>query len=71
LKTTDGGAILARMAFEACADWITVSASAHIATIGACKKVSDEFNGEIHIEIFGNWRMDDAQSWVDLGISQA
>lgn len=35
MKTTDGGAILARMAFEAGADWITVSAAAHIATIGA------------------------------------
>ena len=71
MKTTDGGAILARMAFEAGADWITVSAAAHIATIGACKKVADEFNGEIQIEIYGNWTMDDAQSWVDLGISQA
>lgn len=71
MKTTDGGAILARMAFEAGADWITVSAAAHIATIGACKKVADEFNGEIQIEIYGNWTVDDAQSWVDLGISQA
>lgn len=71
MKTTDGGAILARMAFEAGSDWITVSAAAHIATIGACKKVADEFNGEIQIEIYGNWTMDDAQSWVDLGISQA
>lgn len=33
MKTTDGGAILAKMAFEAGADWITVSAAAHIATI--------------------------------------
>ncbi|MCW8346887.1 3-keto-L-gulonate-6-phosphate decarboxylase UlaD [Vibrio sp. ZSDZ65] len=71
MKTTDGGAILAKMAFEAGADWITVSAAAHIATIGACKKVADELNGEIQIEIYGNWTMQDAQAWVDLGISQA
>ncbi|MGF1777557.1 3-keto-L-gulonate-6-phosphate decarboxylase UlaD [Vibrio nomapromontoriensis] len=71
MKTTDGGAILAKMAFEAGADWITVSAAAHIATIGACKKVADELNGEIQIEIYGNWTMQDAQNWVDLGISQA
>lgn len=38
MKTTDGGAILARMAFEAGSNWITVSAAAHIATIEACKK---------------------------------
>lgn len=38
LKTTDGGAILAKMAFEAGADWLTVSAAAHPATKAACKK---------------------------------
>jgi 3-dehydro-L-gulonate-6-phosphate decarboxylase len=71
MKTTDGGAILARMAFEAGANWITVSAAAHIATIEACKKVADELGGEIQIEIYGNWTMQDAQAWVDLGIKQA
>ncbi|MEI8631329.1 3-keto-L-gulonate-6-phosphate decarboxylase UlaD [Vibrio sp. PP-XX7] len=71
MKTTDGGAILSRMAFEAGADWITVSAAAHIATIGACKKVADEFNREIQIEIYGNWTMADAKAWVELGITQA
>ncbi|MFV0448472.1 MAG: 3-keto-L-gulonate-6-phosphate decarboxylase UlaD [Vibrio sp.] len=71
MKTTDGGAILSRMAFEAGADWITVSAAAHIATIEVCKKVADEFNSEIQIELYGNWTMEDAQAWVDLGITQA
>ncbi|MEF1256919.1 3-keto-L-gulonate-6-phosphate decarboxylase UlaD [Vibrio sp. M260112] len=71
MKTTDGGAILSKMAFEAGADWITVSAAAHIATIAACKKVADEHGGEIQIEIYGNWTMTDAQAWIDLGISQA
>lgn len=71
MKTTDGGAILAKMAFEAGADWITVSAAAHIATIGACKKVADEFGREIQIELYGNWTLADAKNWVDLGITQA
>lgn len=79
LKTTDGGAILAKMAFEAGADWLTVSAAAHIATIAACKKVADEFNAtqtltrpkEIQIEIYGNWTYEDAKEWVNLGIKQA
>ncbi|WP_369310643.1 3-keto-L-gulonate-6-phosphate decarboxylase UlaD [Providencia rettgeri] len=71
MKTTDGGAILSRMAFEAGANWITVSAAAHIATIAACKKVADEFQREIQIEIYGNWTFEDAQNWVDLGITQA
>ena len=71
MKTTDGGAILARMAFSAGAAWITVSAAAHVATIAACKKVADEFGGEIQIEIYGNWTLDDAKQWADMGITQA
>lgn len=71
MKTTDGGAILANMAFEAGANWITVSAAAHIATIEACKKVADKFGGEIQIELYGNWSLKDAQAWVDMGIKQA
>lgn len=80
LKTTDGGAILAKMAFEAGADWLTVSAAAHPATKAACQKVADEFNAahpelkvkkEIQIEIYGNWTLDDAKSWVDAGMKQA
>ncbi len=71
MKTTDGGAILARMAFEAGANWLTVSAAAHIATIEACKKIADELGGEIQIELYGNWTLEDAQAWVDLGIKQA
>ncbi|AAP96597.1 3-keto-L-gulonate-6-phosphate decarboxylase [[Haemophilus] ducreyi] len=81
LKTTDGGAILAKMAFEAGADWLTVSAAAHSATKAACKKVADEFNAahpelkvkkEIQIEIYGNWTVEkDVQEWLDLGVTQA
>ncbi|OCG23200.1 3-keto-L-gulonate-6-phosphate decarboxylase [Gilliamella sp. wkB108] len=71
LKTTDGGAILAKMVFSAGANWLTVSAAAHIATVEACKKVADEFNGEIQIELYGHWTLEDAKAWRKLGIKQA
>ena len=80
LKTTDGGEILAKMAFEAGADWLTVSAAAHPATKAACKKVADEINDkipnlkrqkEIQIEIYGNWTFEDAKEWINLGVKQA
>lgn len=80
LKTTDAGATLAKMAFEAGADWLTVSAAAHPATKAACKKITDEFNAnhpeltvkkEIQIELYGNWTLTDAKGWLDLGITQA
>ena len=31
----------------------------------------DQYNGEIQIELYGNWTMKDVQNWRDLGISQA
>lgn len=80
LKTTDAGAVLAKMAFDAGADWLTVSAAAHPATKAACKKVADEFNAanpdlkvkkEIQIEIYGNWTLEDAKQWRELGVTQA
>lgn len=71
MKITDGGAILARMAFDAGANWITVSAAAHIATIEACHKVANEFKGDVQIEIYGNWTLEDAKAWRSLGITQA
>lgn len=71
MKITDGGAILAKMAFAAGANWLTVSAAAHIATIAACKKVADEFGCEMQIELYGHWTMADAKAWRELGITQA
>ncbi|MHA2937894.1 3-keto-L-gulonate-6-phosphate decarboxylase UlaD [Vibrio sp. RC27] len=71
MKITDASAILTRIALEAGADWVTVSAAAHLETIRAAKKVADELGGEVQIELYGHWTMDDAQSWIDMGITQA
>jgi 3-dehydro-L-gulonate-6-phosphate decarboxylase len=71
MKITDASAILARLAMQAGANWVTVSAAAHIETIRAAKKVTDEFAGEVQIELYGHWTLDDAQAWIDMGITQA
>lgn len=71
MKITDASAILSRLAMEAGANWVTVSAAAHIETIRAAKKVTDEFNGEVQIELYGHWTMEDAKNWVAMGITQA
>jgi 3-dehydro-L-gulonate-6-phosphate decarboxylase len=71
MKITDASAILTRMALENGANWITVSAAAHIATIAAAKKVADEMSGEIQIELYGHWTLDDAKAWIEMGITQA
>ncbi len=71
MKITDASAILTRLAMEAGANWVTVSAAAHIETIRAAKKITDEFDGEVQIELYGHWTFEDAQAWVDMGITQA
>lgn len=71
MKITDASAILSRLAMEAGANWVTVSAAAHIETIRAAKKVTDEFNGEVQIELYGHWTVEDAKAWVEMGITQA
>jgi 3-dehydro-L-gulonate-6-phosphate decarboxylase len=71
MKITDASVILTRLALQAGANWVTVSAAAHIETIRAAKKVTDELGGEIQIELYGHWTLKDAQQWIDMGISQA
>lgn len=71
MKITDASAILARLAMEAGANWVTVSAAAHIETIRSAKRVTDEFNGEVQIELYGHWTMEDAKAWIEMGITQA
>ncbi len=71
MKITDASAILTRLAMEAGADWVTVSAAAHIETIRAAKKVTDEHNGEVQIELYGHWTLEDAKAWREMGITQA
>ncbi|MDN2664862.1 3-keto-L-gulonate-6-phosphate decarboxylase UlaD [Psychromonas sp. 14N.309.X.WAT.B.A12] len=71
MKITDASAILAKLAMQAGANWVTVSAAAHIETIRSAKKVTDQFNGEVQIELYGHWTLDDAKDWVEMGITQA
>lgn len=71
MKITDASAILSKLAMQAGANWLTVSAAAHIETIRAAKKVTDEFNGEVQIELYGHWTFEDVQDWFDMGITQA
>ncbi|MCW4628812.1 MULTISPECIES: 3-keto-L-gulonate-6-phosphate decarboxylase UlaD [Marinomonas] len=71
MKITDASAILTKMALAAGANWVTVSAAAHIETIRAAYKVAEECSGEIQIELYGHWTLEDAKDWVDIGITQA
>ncbi|AGH75264.1 3-keto-L-gulonate-6-phosphate decarboxylase UlaD [Edwardsiella piscicida] len=69
-KIADAGAILARMCFEANADWITVICCADINTAKGALAVAQAFDGDLQIELTGYWTWKQAQAWRQAGIGQ-
>jgi 3-hexulose-6-phosphate synthase and related proteins len=66
-KCADAGGTVAKNMADAGADWMTCICSATIPTMEAANKEI----GEIQVELYGNWTKEDAQKWLDAGISQA
>lgn len=69
-KIADAGQILARMCFEAHADWITVICCADINTAKGALAVAKEYGGDVQIELTGFWTWEQAAAWRDAGIRQ-
>ncbi|WP_025729916.1 3-keto-L-gulonate-6-phosphate decarboxylase UlaD [Atopobacter phocae] len=66
-KCADAGGTVAKNCADAGADWMTVICSATIPTMKAAAKEIKE----VQVELYGNWTYEDAQRWLDAGISQA
>lgn len=71
LKVADAGGTLAQQAFSHGAHWMTVICAAPLATMASALEVAQQHQGEIQIELFGRWTLDDARQWRELGIRQA
>ncbi|CAI2001629.1 3-keto-L-gulonate-6-phosphate decarboxylase UlaD [Serratia plymuthica] len=71
LKVADAGGTLAQQAFGHGADWMTVICAAPLATMAGALEVAQQHQGDIQIELFGRWTLDDARQWRELGIRQA
>ena len=66
-KCADAGKTVARNCANAGADWMTVICAATIPTMkAAAKEIS-----EVQVELYGDWTYEQAQQWLDAGISQA
>ncbi|EHA2588820.1 3-keto-L-gulonate-6-phosphate decarboxylase UlaD [Salmonella enterica] len=70
-KVADAGETLAQQAFGAGADWMTIICAAPLATVEKGHAVAQSCGGEIQIELFGNWTLDDARNWYRIGVRQA
>lgn len=71
LKVADAGGTLAEQAFAQGANWMTVICAAPLATMASALEVAERHRGEIQIELFGRWTLEDAKAWRGLGIKQA
>lgn len=70
-KVADTAEVLAHQAFKRGANWMTVICAAPLATIQTAHDVAQKYQGEIQIELFGNWAFEDAKAWYQSGIRQA
>lgn len=66
-KCADAGGTVGKNCADAGADWMTVICSATIPTMKAAAKELEE----VQVELYGDWTFEQAQRWLDAGISQA
>ncbi|HGD9329163.1 TPA: orotidine 5'-phosphate decarboxylase / HUMPS family protein [Escherichia coli] len=53
------------------ANWMTIICAAPLATVEKGHAMAQRCGGEIQIELFGNWTLDDARDWHRIGVRQA
>ncbi|XNM55175.1 3-keto-L-gulonate-6-phosphate decarboxylase UlaD [Escherichia coli] len=53
------------------ASGITIVSAAPLATVEKGHAMAQRCGGEIQIELFGNWTLDDARDWHRIGVRQA
>ncbi len=70
LKAADAGSVVAGQVFTRGATWMTVICNAPLATMEAALKVAKEYNGDIQVELYGDWTFDHARAWKSIGITQ-
>ncbi|CBZ49294.1 3-keto-L-gulonate-6-phosphate decarboxylase [Streptococcus gallolyticus subsp. gallolyticus ATCC BAA-2069] len=72
-KCADAGGTVAKNNAIRGADWMTCICCATIPTMKAARKAIEEVRGErgeIQVELYGDWTYEQAQQWLDAGISQ-
>lgn len=71
LKVADAGAVLAEMVMSRGANWMTVICCAPYATMEKALEVAKKYDGDIQIELYGEWTFEQAEKWREIGLKQA
>lgn len=70
VRIAEAGSIIANMAFEAGASWVSVVSGATLDTVEAVMKAARQHGGEVQIELIDPWTDEQARQWRDLGVQQ-
>ena len=71
LKAADAGGTVAEIVFSQGANWMTVICNAPYATMEAALEVARKYNGDLQIELYGDWSFEHAKKWREIGLTQA
>jgi len=72
-KCADAGGTVARNSAKQGANWMTCICCATIPTMIAAREAIESIqgdHGEIQVELYGDWTFEQAQDWLNAGISQ-
>ena len=70
VRIVKAGAVIARMAFDAGADWVSVVAETSSETVEAVVKEARLRGADVQIELSDTWSNEQLQLWRELGIQQ-
>lgn len=70
VRIVKAGAVIAKMAFDAGADWVSVVAEASPETVEAAVKEARAKNADVQIELADSWTDEQLGLWRNLGIEQ-
>ena len=68
VRIAEAGSIIAKLAFEAGADWVSVVSGATLTTVEVVLKEAEKQGGEVQLELIDGWSWEDAETWRDLGV---
>jgi 3-dehydro-L-gulonate-6-phosphate decarboxylase len=68
VRIAEAGSLIARLAFEAGANWVSVVAGASLTTVEQVCRVAREFDGEVQVELGERYDSRQALTWRELGV---
>lgn len=70
VRIVEAGSIIAKLAYDAGADWVTVVSGAARSTVEAVAKVSQERGGDVQVELSEGWTWEFVDACRSAGIEQ-